>query len=229
MILERSNISCLCASEKEIRLLVKNIARQLCDEHALAKKQGKKMTLICVLSGAFMFFADLIRCIVGVDDLNIGFVVCKSYGDQSVSCGNVQITWLCKPELIRGAVVVFVDDLFDSGLTIQSLKEDVKQYQPYNVLSCTLLYKNVPRKSHVVIPDIIGKQVDNKWVYGYGMDPYRELPCIYYKCPYPSNDVHATDVVDKALDVWSTYYFIMAFISNCLLLVFSIICFFLYF
>lgn len=135
-----------------------------------------ELTLLCILKGSFIFTADLARAISG--PVSIEFLGVTSYGDDTQSSGAVRITHdLTKP--IAGRDVVIVEDIVDSGLTLQYLTHVLSARRPASLRVCALLEKksaNAPLK-----PDYVGFEVDDDFVVGYGLDwaqRLRNLPYI---------------------------------------------------
>ena len=137
----------------------------------------RKLVLVCVLKGSFVFAADLAR---GIDiPVRIEFLGVRSYGEGTASSGIVQITHdLSHP--IAGEDVLIVEDIVDTGLTIAHLLELLRTRKPSSVKVCALL--NKPARSRVQVPiDYLGFTIEDKFVVGYGLDwgeRYRNLPFI---------------------------------------------------
>lgn len=165
------NIDVLLSEE----VLQKRIA-ELGNEIA-AEYEGKDLVCIGVLKGCIPFVADLIRAIKL--PLAIDFLGLSSYGAGTKSSGVVRLTSdLTKP--IEGKDVLVVEDIVDTGLTMNYLLENLETRQPRSVKTCTLLHK--PSQTKVEVPlDFVGFTVPNKFVVGYGLDYaelYRNLPYI---------------------------------------------------
>jgi hypoxanthine phosphoribosyltransferase len=139
--------------------------------------EGRKLVLVCVLKGSFVFTADLARCIDL--PLRVEFLGVRSYGEGTSSSGVVQITQdLTKP--IEGEDILLVEDIVDTGLTIAHLLELLKTRKPASVKVCALLHK--PARTRVSVPiDYLGFTIEDRFVIGYGLDwaeRYRNLPFI---------------------------------------------------
>ncbi|MDE6330393.1 MAG: hypoxanthine phosphoribosyltransferase [Muribaculaceae bacterium] len=121
---------------------------------------------ICVLNGAFIFAADLIREI-GINDCKIAFVRYASYEGTS-STGHVrQLTGLT--EDVEGRDVVIIEDIVDTGLTAVKMIDDLKKAQPKSVRFATLLHK--PESSRTGFkPDYVAFAIPPKFIIGYGLD-----------------------------------------------------------
>ncbi|QOR34525.1 hypoxanthine phosphoribosyltransferase [Clostridium sp. 'deep sea'] len=167
-----NSIKYVMYSEEQIKKRVSEIAAQISVDY-----QSKDVLLVCVLRGSIIFTADLIREIsipVKVDTIAV-----SSYGNSTESSGVVRLI-KDLDETIKDVHVLIVEDIIDSGLTLQYLINMLKQRNPASVKVCTLLDKRERRMSNV-IPDYAGFIIPNEFVIGYGMDYgeyYRQLPYI---------------------------------------------------
>ena len=138
---------------------------------------GRKPLLICVLKGAMVFMADLMRAIDL--PLNIDFIAVSSYGSGTRSTGEVRIVKdLDHP--LEGHDVIFVEDILDTGLTLSYLLETFRARGVASVKIAALLNKPERRKVEVEL-DYKGFDIPDKFVVGYGLDydeRYRNLPYI---------------------------------------------------
>lgn len=139
---------------------------------------GREILLVCVLKGSFLFFADLVRtisCPVLMD-----FVRLASYGCETISSGVVEM----RKDLefsVTDRDVVIVEDIVDTGYTLQTLYHRLLDRNPRSLKICTLLDKRVDRRVDIEA-DYIGLALDEGFVVGYGLDyqeKYRELPDLY--------------------------------------------------
>jgi hypoxanthine phosphoribosyltransferase len=133
--------------------------------------------LVCVLKGAFMFMADLIRALPG--DTSIDFMALSSYGKSTSSSGEVRLMKDLDSGL-EGRQVVIVEDIVDTGLTLTYLQEILRARGPRTLKTACLLSKPSRRKVKVAV-DYIGFEIEDKFVVGYGLDyaeQYRNLPYI---------------------------------------------------
>lgn len=132
--------------------------------------------LVCVLKGAFMFLADLMREVGG--PVTCDFIVAKSYAGTTTT-GQVQlIKDLSHP--IDERHVVIIEDIVDTGLTLAHLQEVFRTRKPATLRTACLLSKPSRRKVDVPV-DYIGFTIDDHFVVGYGLDfdeQYRNLPHI---------------------------------------------------
>jgi hypoxanthine phosphoribosyltransferase len=138
---------------------------------------GKNPLLICVLKGAMVFMADLIRAIDL--PLTIDFIAVSSYGSGTRSTGEVRIVKdLDHP--LEGHDVIFVEDILDTGLTLSYLLDTFRARGVASVKLAALLNKPERRKVEVHL-DYKGFDIPDKFVVGYGLDfdeRYRNLPYI---------------------------------------------------
>lgn len=161
-------------SEEQIRARVKELGEQITREY-----QGQELVAVCVLKGSFPFFADLVRHI----DLPMecDFLGLSSYGSATRTSGVVKIT----SDLTRAIGdrhVLVVEDIVDTGLTMNYLLENLWTRRPASVKVCSLLYKPANTVVDVQI-DYLGFTIEDRFVIGYGLDLdqyYRNLPYIGY-------------------------------------------------
>lgn len=133
--------------------------------------------LVCVLKGAFMFLADLVRVID--TPVTLDFMALSSYGASTRSSGQVQLI----KDLgtgIEGRDIVIVEDIVDTGLTLIYLQDILRARAPRSLRTACLLSKPSRRQIDVKV-DYVGFSIDDKFVVGYGLDyneQYRHLPYI---------------------------------------------------
>jgi len=159
-------------SKEEIAERVKALGKEISEEYA-----GESIVLIGVLKGAAIFLADLARSI-SVDN-TFDFVAVSSYGRARVSSGAVKlIKDIDNP--IEGKHVIIVEDILDTGLTLNYLRDLMLQHKPASLKIATCLDK--PERRLVPIEaDYVCFKIPNRFVIGYGMDyaeRYRNLPDI---------------------------------------------------
>jgi hypoxanthine phosphoribosyltransferase len=140
---------------------------------------GKELMLICILKGANIFLADLVRQIT--IPVSYDFVAVSSYGADTKSSGVVRIL-KDLDESVESKHVLIVEDIVDTGLTLRLsyLLENLRSRRAASVKVCTLLDKPVRRRVDVPV-DYCGFKVEDQFVVGYGMDyqgKYRSLPYI---------------------------------------------------
>jgi hypoxanthine phosphoribosyltransferase len=165
------NVSTLLSAE-EIAARVRELGAQITRDY-----QDRRLVLVCVLKGSFIFTADLCRSINL--PLRIEFLGVRSYGEGTSSSGVVQITQdLSKP--IEGEDILIVEDIVDTGLTIAHLLELFRTRKPSTLKVCALLHK--PARTKIEVPiSYLGFTIPDRFVVGYGLDwaeRYRNIPFI---------------------------------------------------
>jgi len=122
--------------------------------------------LVSVLNGAFMFTADLMRALD--IDCEIDFIKLSSYGDAKVSSGEVHELKSVDADL-EGRDVLIVEDIVDTGLSMEFMKDRLREYNPASLRAATLLHK--PRATEPELRlDYVGFRIPNLFVIGYGLD-----------------------------------------------------------
>lgn len=132
---------------------------------------------VCVLKGAFMFLADLTRALDA--DSTLDFIAVSSYGTSTKSSGQVQFLKDLDAS-IEGRDVLIVEDIVDTGLTLNYLQDILRARAPRSLKTACLLSKPSRRKIAVKV-EYIGFEIPDKFVVGYGLDygeKYRNLPYI---------------------------------------------------
>lgn len=140
--------------------------------------QSEPLTIVSVLKGSFIFASDVFRSIKRTD-ASIDFLGTSSYADGTETTGVVRITHdLSKP--VEGRHVLLVEDIVDTGLTLQFLLENIKARNPASVKVCALLHKPARQRVPVKV-DYLGFTIEDHFVVGYGLDyaeQYRSLPYV---------------------------------------------------
>jgi hypoxanthine phosphoribosyltransferase len=137
---------------------------------------GKEIVAIGILKGSFMFFSDLVRAIQ--QPVTIDFVVASSY-IRTTSTGEVKVHYDVKEDL-NGKNVLLVDDIIDTGISLNFLRERILTKNPESVKICTFLNKKERRIVDIHL-DYVGFEIPNVFVVGYGLDyedRFRNLPYI---------------------------------------------------
>lgn len=133
--------------------------------------------LVCVLKGAFLFLADLIRAMDG--RVTVDFLAVSSYNGATTSSGEVRLVKDLDTGL-EGRHVIIVEDIVDTGLTLHYLQEILRARGPRSLKTACLLNKPSRRKVDVRV-EYVGFTIDDHFVVGYGLDyaeEYRNLPYI---------------------------------------------------
>ena len=159
-------------TQQQIAGRVRELAAEIERDH-----RGKELVLVGVLKGAFMFVSDLAR---QIDlPLSVDFIGLSSYGEETESSGVVKITSdLTRP--IESKHVIIVEDIVDTGRTLQKIIQLLATRNPKSVKICALLKKKIPGNAGIPV-DYLGFTIDDHFVVGYGLDyaeSYRNLPFI---------------------------------------------------
>ena len=163
----------ILVSEEEIKGIICRIANEINENY-----QGKKLLVCGILKGAFIFTSDLIRRIK--IPLEVTFIKASSYGNGSVSQGNVEVIEFSDLKNYSEYDILVVDDILDSGNTLNFLKKYLENKGFANIDFCTLLDKPERRESEIYVK-YIGKRIENEFAVGYGLDfaeKYRNLPFV---------------------------------------------------
>ncbi len=158
-------------SKRELKSICKRLGRQISVDY-----KNKRLLIVCVLKSSALFTADLMRnikCECKVDYMSV-----SSY-DGTKSSGNIEF----KKDIDinpKGYDILLIDDIIDTGTTLEFLKGVLEKKSPSSIKICCLLDKPYSRKADINA-DYIGKIIPDKYVYGYGLDydeKYRNLPFI---------------------------------------------------
>lgn len=160
-------------TKEQLAARVKELGQQISRDYA-----GKTPVIVCTLKGATVFFADLIR---SIDiPVTLDFIVASSYGSAAVSGGEIRI----RKDLdngIKGKDVIIVEDIIDTGLTLNKLTELLRTREPASLKICCCLDKPSRRRVDLKA-DYSGFDIPDEFVVGYGLDydeKYRNLDAVY--------------------------------------------------
>ncbi|MCR5485988.1 MAG: hypoxanthine phosphoribosyltransferase [Lachnospiraceae bacterium] len=159
-------------NEEETNQKIRELGSRISREY-----EGKELTIICILKGAVYFACELSKRISL--PVKMDFMRCSSYGNETVSSGVVKIA-LDLDEPIRGKNILVVEDIIDTGRTMNYLLEILRQRGPESLKLCALLDKPDRRVVDVKV-DYTGFVIPDEFVVGYGLDyaeKYRSLPYI---------------------------------------------------
>ncbi len=163
----------LFLSEEKIKRRVKELARQINKDY-----RDRVPIFIGVLNGSFIFFADLIREIT--IDCEVDFLKLSSYGDAKISSGDVKVIKELNCQ-VRDRDIIVVEDVVDSGKSIDFMKKLIVKEQPKSFRVAALLFKK--EVAHIDFPiDYVGFTIPRDFVIGYGLDygqKVRNLKSIY--------------------------------------------------
>ncbi len=148
-------------SEKAITDRVRELADEIHE-----RLPDETITLLGVLKGAVIFLADLARAVgPGVE---LSFVRARSYGDRTTSSGSVRLGEV-EEEVLKDHCVVVVDTILDTGHTLKAVVERLRELGAKQVLTCVLLDKR-SRRVVDVQADLVGFEVEDRFLVGYGLD-----------------------------------------------------------
>ena len=171
--MSKSTVGEVMITEEQIRARAAEIGQEISEEFA-----GEEMLVVGILKGAVLWLADVVKNIDN-ENLGIDFMVVSSYGSSTKSSGVVKIVKDLDSD-IAGKIVIIVEDIVDSGITLSYLKRYLSGRNAKAVKICTLLDKPEGRKVELEA-DYIGFTVPDRFIVGYGLDfdqKYRQLPYI---------------------------------------------------
>ena len=166
------DIQTVLYSEAQIAQTVQRLGQAISTDYA-----GKNLLLVSILKGAVVFMTDLMRAIT--IPLSIDFMAVSSYGSGVKTSGVVRILKDLETNL-EGYDVLIVEDILDSGRTLQYIVELLQGRHPQSIRICTLFDKPEGRQVPI-FADYVGLPVPNEFIVGYGLDyaeKYRNLPYI---------------------------------------------------
>ncbi len=168
-----NDIERVLLSEEQLQEIVKKLGTKITEDY-----KGKKLVLVSVLKGSVIFMADLMREIK--IPCSIDFMAVSSYGSGTKTSGVVKIIKDLDSDVVEGADLLIVEDILDSGVTLEYLMKILSARNPNSIKICTLLDKPERRKANI-FADYAGAQIPDAFVVGYGLDydeKYRNLPFI---------------------------------------------------
>lgn len=174
MIIEKEKMKILY-TESDIQQRVKGVAAEINSRFA-----EEELYVICVLKGAVMFAADLVKFLTM--PVKMEFIRLSSYGSSMSTSGKVNAVDISLPDLNEKNVLI-VEDIVDTGLTAKFLLDFINNnFRTKTTEFCSLLDKKCFRRTEIE-PDYVGFDVDDKFVIGYGLDydgQFRNMPYISY-------------------------------------------------
>jgi hypoxanthine phosphoribosyltransferase len=159
-------------TEERLQARIRELAQTVAADYA-----GRDLLLIGILKGAVMFMVDLARHLDM--PLEMDFMAISSYGNSTESSGVVRILKDLEAS-IEGKDVLIVEDIIDTGLTLQYLLDSLQRRNPASLRVCALLDKEKPRPK-IMDPYYTGFRIPDRFVVGYGLDyaqHYRNLPYV---------------------------------------------------
>lgn len=155
--------------ENTIKSRIAELGKQISKDY-----KGRELLAVCILKGAVVFFADLIREIEL--PVKMEFMAVSSYGAETQSSGQVQIIKDLDQSCF-GKDILIVEDIMDTGMTLKYLWDVLKAREPRSMKICTLLNKPSRRVANIT-PDYVGFEIPDAFVVGFGLDvaeKYRNL------------------------------------------------------
>lgn len=168
----QNDIEKVLYSEEELAKRIEELGKIITTDY-----EGKNLLVVGILKGSNIFMSDLVRKINL--PIKLDFMMVSSYGNSTESSGVVKIMKDLENN-ISDQHVLIVEDIIDSGLTLNYLKAMLETRNPQSVKICTLLDKPARRKAPVPV-DYVGFEVPDEFIVGYGIDyaeKYRNLPFI---------------------------------------------------
>lgn len=169
-----NDVERILLSEEEIAEIIKRLAQQIDNDYI----NEENVVLIGVLKGSVTFMTDLMRAMK--TPAMIDFMKVSSYGDSTISSGNVNIVLDLHRKNLPNENLIVVEDIVDSGRTLKYLVSYLLHKGAKSVRTVTLLDKPARREVDYA-PEYVGTQIDNNFVIGYGLDyseKYRTLPYV---------------------------------------------------
>lgn len=160
-------------SREDISSRVKELGKILSEDY-----KGKDLLVVSLLRGSFIFTADLVRELS--IPVEVDFMTTASYGHDEISSGKVEIVHDIRANA-SGKEILIVDDIIDSGYTLEKVKEVLSLKNPNSIKICVMLDKPSRRKVDLN-PDYVGFTIPDVFIVGYGLnygDYYRNIPYIF--------------------------------------------------
>ncbi|MGG7096205.1 hypoxanthine phosphoribosyltransferase [Clostridium sardiniense] len=160
-------------SEEQIQTRIAELGKVITEDY-----KDKNLYVLSLLRGSFIYAADLVRYID--TKAKIGFMTTSSYGNNESTSGNVKVVNDI-PDNIEGYDVLIVDDIVDSGITMDFVVNHVKKLGAKSIKTCVLLDKPSRRKVEIT-PDYCCFEIEDLFVVGYGLnygDHYRNVPYVF--------------------------------------------------
>jgi len=175
-------LSSVCFADNNLELLVspEEISKKIKEVAATIDQQyaDQDLTVIMVMKGAVCVTSDLIRQLH--IPVTLEYMKASSYGKNGTSRGELRITGLDTLDLTNKNILV-IDDIFDSGFTMETIVQRLQEKKPKSVKTLVLLAKKIPRETSYR-PDFTLFEIGNRFIVGYGLDykeHYRGLNGVY--------------------------------------------------
>lgn len=161
--------------EEKLSKRVEELAIEISNDY-----NNKEIILVCILKGAVYFAVDLSKKITN-SEVILDFMKVSSYGSATESSGKVELKIDLSSD-IEGKNVIIIEDILDTGYTLDYLYDYLKEKNPKSLKICVLLDKKERREKNIKV-DYTGFEIENKFIVGYGLDydeKYRNLPYVGY-------------------------------------------------
>src|SRR5215510_13056417 len=168
----QSDLKRVLLPEEEIATRLDQLAAQITEDY-----RGKELSVLAILNGSLIFMADLLRRIplpLRLDCLSVA-----SYHGGLQTSGEIIFRQIAQPD-VAGRDILLLDDILDSGTTINAIREKLQTASPKSIRVCVLLRK-IKERARPIEADYVGFDIADEFVVGYGLDygeGYRNLPCI---------------------------------------------------
>lgn len=162
-------------NEEKLQARVSEVAKEISNDF-----KGEELVLVCILKGAIYFAVDLSKKLTN-NTVMLDFMKVSSYGNNLETTGKINFKLDTSID-IENKNVIIVEDIIDSGITLNYLYNYLKTKNPKILKICVLLDKKERRQKEINI-DYVGFEIQNKFVVGYGLDyedKYRNLPYVGY-------------------------------------------------
>ena len=162
-------------NEEKLQARISEVAKEISNDF-----KGEELVLVCILKGAVYFAVDLSKSLTD-NTVILDFMKVSSYGNNLETTGKINFKLDISVDLENKNVII-VEDIIDSGITLNYLYDYLKTKNPKILKICVLLDKKERRQKEINI-DYVGFEIQNKFVVGYGLDyedKYRNLPYVGY-------------------------------------------------
>ena len=166
------DIKSILVSEKQLEEITSRLAKHITEDY---KGSERKLVILTILKGSFVFSADLVRKIEL--PMEFEFMKVSSYGSDTVSSGNLKISLDISRSDLADLDILIIEDIVDSGFTLSNLKKYLEEKGAGSIKICALLDKPSRRKFPLTA-DYVGAEIPDEFVVGYGLDydeKYRHL------------------------------------------------------
>ena len=166
------DIQSVLVSEEELDKITTRLAKSITEDY---KNSTRKLVILTILKGSFVFSADLVRKIEL--PMEFEFMKVSTYGSDTISSGNLKVSLDISRNDLSELDILIVEDIVDSGFTLSNLKKYLEEKGAGSIKICTLLDKPA-RRVNPLQADYVGAVIPDEFVVGYGLDyneKYRHL------------------------------------------------------